>query len=376
MGTDQKNNIFSGQAMMFVAFVDFLKSQNYEVKVINLVSRYSDIQVGTIAWKRILEYFSIILKSIKVFSGSPRSVVYITTAQSRGGFYRDFIFINLARIFNCKVVIQQFGSNFSSFYNDLSPVMRFFVRYTFNTGKRIIVEGEYSKEHFKILKNYSQKVIAISNGLPERNLKLPSHGKSHEKNTTFNLLYLSYMIESKGYWDVLMGVNILVNRMKQNVRCTFSGIFKTSVDNEMFDNETDAKESFFKFIKQNSLENYITYYEGVRGTEKANQFIASHVFLLPSYFKFEGQPVSVLEAMAYGSVPIVTKHRMIPDMVTTETGIFVDQKSPEQIADSIKFLIDNPEHYSKLSQASIIRYLERFTLDKYCQNLLTIINSI
>jgi glycosyltransferase involved in cell wall biosynthesis len=376
MGTDQKNNIFSGQAMMFVAFIDFLKSQSYDVIIINLVSKYSDLKVGSIALKRIIEYISIILKAIKIFLNSRKSIVYITTAQSKGGFYRDFIFINLAKLFKCKVVIQQFGSNFSNFYDGLSKVMKFFVRYTFNKGSIIIVEGDYSRDQFKILKDHAKKVVAISNGLPEKDLRLSFIGKQYERTTSFNLLYLSYMIESKGYWDVLLAMHILVNEMKQNVRCTFSGIFKTSIDNEMFKNETDAKESFFNFIKENSLESYITYYEGVRGEIKANQFVNSHVFLLPSYFKFEGQPVSVLEAMAYGSVPVVTAHRMIPDMVTVETGIFVDPRSPEKIANSIKYLINNPEHYTKLSQACINRYLEYFTLEKYCLKLMSAVKSI
>lgn len=109
----------------------------------------------------------------------------------------------------------------------------------------------------------------------------------------------------------------------------------------------------FNYINENRLNGRIKYYEGLMGDGKADAFVNSHAFLLPTYFKFEGQPVSVFEAMAYGAVPIVTKYRMIPEMVTTETGLFVDEKSPEQIAKAVMFLIENPDIYANLSQASI-----------------------
>ncbi|HEY5587486.1 MAG TPA: glycosyltransferase [Candidatus Paceibacterota bacterium] len=374
--TDQIRNLFSGQAMMFESLTDYLKENSYSVDVVNLTSKYTNIQVGEIVVKRIIEYITIILKSIPFFYRNKGGILYITTAQTKGGFLRDFIFIHLAFIFRCKILIQQFGSNFEIFYNCLSPFFKYLVRKTFNKGNYIIVEGVVTKKQFSFIKNYENKVLTLTNGLPEKAIKKGSDVKIFLSNESFKMIYLSYMIESKGYWDVLEAVNILINEFGRNVECVFAGMFKSSVDDEIFKSEVDASNQFHNFIYNKKLDKIVTYYEGLMGAKKSEAFLKSHVFLLPSYFKFEGQPVSVLEAMAYGCVPIVTQYRMIPDMVTHETGIYVEKKSPRQIADKIMYLMDNPEIYKGYSKASIDRFTENFTFDKYCSKFCQILNKL
>src|SRR5690606_41410408 len=118
-------------------------------------------------------------------------------------------------------------------------------------------------------------------------------------------------------------------------------------EDEMFKSATEAKKSFFNFIKTNLLEGKVTYTEGLYGYEKARQFSENHFFLLPSYYINESQPVSVLEALAYGRVPIVTKYRLIPTRVNPDNGIFVDPKSPGLIADAVRNMINDPDEYNK-----------------------------
>jgi glycosyltransferase involved in cell wall biosynthesis len=374
--TNQTINIFSGQAMMFDALVDFLQTKNFSVSVIDLTSKYTNIHVGKFSFKRTLEYLSIILGSLKLFFSCRGGLLYITTAQTKAGFLRDMVFVNLASFFNYKILMQQFGSNFESFYNGLSPFLKNVVRRTFNKGDCIVVEGELSKQQFSMLDDYARKVVPITNGLPEKNLLSSDKGKTYSKGQTFNLIYLSYMIESKGYWDVLKAIRILVQEHKKNIHCVFAGAFKHSVDAEMHTNELGAAKAFHQYIVDNNLQQHITYYEGLMGEAKARAFLNANVFLLPSYFKFEGQPVSILEAMAYGAVPVVTNYRMIPNMVTNDVGLFVEPKSPEQIAEKVLFLMENPDAYATYSQACVDRFLANYTLDKYSTNMLQVIKKI
>jgi len=373
---NQKNNIFSGQAMMFDALVDFLKGCNFYVGTVDLTSKYTNIQIGMLSLKRTLEYIAIILGSIKLFYKFRGGLLYITTAQTKAGFLRDLVFVNLASLFNYKILMQQFGSNFEGFYNSLSPFWKYLVRRTFNRGDRIVVEGEITRRQFSMLDNYAHKVVAITNGLPEKSLLCSDKGKSYSEGQTFCMIYLSYMIESKGYWDVLEAVRLLVQEHNKNVHCVFSGAFKHSVDAVMHGNELEAAAAFKQFIADNNLQAHVTYHEGLMGEAKAQVFLKANAFLLPSYFRFEGQPVSVLEAMAYGAVPVVTNYRMISDMVTNDAGLFVEPKSPEQIAEKILFLMNNPASYASYSQACVDRFLANYTLDKYCTNMLQIINRI
>lgn len=374
--TNPEKNIFSGQSMMFDALVNYLQEKGQNVLIVNLTSKYQDIQVGKIYFKRIAEYIYIIIKSLLSFYKQRKGLLYITTAQTKGGFLRDFVFINIAKLLHYKILLQQFGSNFQSFYENLSPLLKKMVRNTFNKSSFIIVEGEFTKNQFSMITDYETKVIPVTNGLPERNIVSVNEGKYYDKNKSFNLIYLSYLIESKGYWDVLEAVNILRNQFNLNVSCVFSGIFKPSVDDERHSNIKEAEKEFHKFIDKNQLTDVVTYYKGLMGKQKAEAFLNANAFILPSYFKFEGQPVSVLEAMAYGVIPIVTRYRIIPEMVTEETGLFVEKKSPMQIAMNIKYLMQNGDIYHKISQKNIERYKNYFTIEKYCERIIAIMNKV
>ena len=58
----------------------------------------------------------------------------------------------------------------------------------------------------------------------------------------------------------------------------------------------------------------------IDGERKKELYLSSHIFCLPTYYPYEGQPISILEAYATGCVVITTPHGGIPD-------IFVDQKN-------------------------------------------------
>ena len=62
-------------------------------------------------------------------------------------------------------------------------------------------------------------------------------------------------------------------------------------------------------------------------------FAAAHVFCLPTYYPYEGQPLSILEAYASGCVVVTTNHSGIRDVFKPEeNGYEVEKKSAESIA--------------------------------------------
>jgi len=137
------------------------------------------------------------------------------------------------------------------------------------------------------------------------------------------------------------------------------------------------REHFFEFLKINNLLDYISYNEVLLGREKFEAFQDSHLFLLPSNYPFEGQPVSVLEAMAHGLVSITTNYSMIPLMVEDNyTGFFVPYGDPEAIATKIEYLMDNHKEYERLSSNSIHRFVEKFSTDIYVDRLMSVISEV
>ena len=227
------------------------------------------------------------------------------------------------------------------------------------------------KNQYSFLEGYVKKVKKIPNGLPTVG-KSALQAKHYTQDEPFRMYYLSNLIWSKGYFDVLQSVDLLVNKYKKKIECVFAGKFMASTDDEK--PGISNKEDFDNYVQMHGLGDIVSYYPGMYGTEKDETFATSNVFLLPTYYINEGQPVSIIEAMAYGCVPIVTEYRHIPMMVTKENGCFVEPKNPEQIAETVVRLMEHPNEYAVLSQASIRDYKDKFTFDKYASQVLECMN--
>ncbi|QOW10561.1 glycosyltransferase family 4 protein [Kaistella flava (ex Peng et al. 2021)] len=376
VGTTTQNNQFvNGQSMMFQLLVDQLKEKDIKTVIVDFGKSIDpDFHNNRISGKfqitKLIDNILLIFRMLSVLVGNSNTPVYINTAQSKVGFLRDYIFIHLAKFFKRKVVAHQFGANYTNFYNSQTPSFKIKIKATLDKTDLLIVEGTFAKKQFHFLHDYENKVIAIPNGLPEKIDSTKITSKKIEPQKEIQLLYLSNLIESKGYRDVLEAVNVLVNKLNQNVTAVFAGKFLEDVEDEMFSSASHARSDFFSYLEKNNLQDRVTYHEGLYGEEKAKAFKSAHFFLLPSFYINEGQPVSVLEALAYGCVPIVTNYRLIPDMVNTENGFFVNPKAPAEISQIVNLMIDHPEQYEERSKAGIKYFNEHFTAEKYVENIL------
>lgn len=373
--SDLENKKFSGQSIMFDAIVAYFKSiDGNNVSVIsinNVIKRKKKRAVSTFSFYRVFDYFIIALRLFKHLLIDRCDVIYMNVSQSKVGFLRDYLLVLVARLFRVKIVAHQFGAEESSLYGNLSSFMRRRYLSIYKYISQIVVEGEYMAKHFKEIDLLRNKVSVIPNGLPNYEM-LEAQPKRYKKGETFNILWLSNLIYSKGYFDVIKAVDLLVNKYGRNIHCTFCGRFMTSSDDPKCE-DVDFKTQFFDYINNHQLDAYIEYHEGVYGEEKSEIYKRSHVFVLPSYYFTEGQPISILEVMSRGIVPIVTKFRHIPMMVNEHCGFFVEPHSPEQIADAIMEMMDNKQLYSEKSKNSIDYCNDNFKFSFFAERLFNIL---
>jgi len=129
------------------------------------------------------------------------------------------------------------------------------------------------------------------------------------------------------------------------------------------------------YLRQHRLERSILFtgslpLEGVRML-----YAASDIFVLPSLA--EGDPLVVVEAMASGKPIIGTKVGGIPHKVRDGwNGFLIDPGDEQQLADKIKYLIDNPEE-RKMMGANSRRYAEEeFDWRKVAELMVMVYQSI
>jgi len=110
-------------------------------------------------------------------------------------------------------------------------------------------------------------------------------------------------------------------------------------------------------------------YCGLVSGETKREFLDSlDVFVMPTYF--EGLPMSLLETMSYGAVPVVTEVGSIPTVVKDgENGLFVKVKDVESICEALKKLDDDRVLLAKMSDEARKTIQENFSATKYVERL-------
>lgn len=104
--------------------------------------------------------------------------------------------------------------------------------------------------------------------------------------------------------------------------------------------------------------------------EKAKQIIAdANIFLLPS--RGEGCPITLLEAMRGGCIPIISdaKHGSLDLITNNVDGIIVHQNNAQELKTQICNILSNHKAYYYLYQNSLNKFIEDLEFDKWKQKM-------
>ena len=92
------------------------------------------------------------------------------------------------------------------------------------------------------------------------------------------------------------------------------------------------------------------------------------LFILPTFF--EGLPMSLLECMSYGVVPITTNVGSINEVVEDKVnGIFIKVKDSDSIYEKITYIQNNRNLIENLSIKAKETIFQKFSPIKYIENL-------
>ena len=135
-------------------------------------------------------------------------------------------------------------------------------------------------------------------------------------------------------------------------------------DGKLFDNTVSILKKFPNVkVKRSFLSHY----------EIAELHSRFGIFLCPS--RYDTQGVSRDEARSSGLVPVTTRVAAIPEFVDDNTAMLTEQEDPESIAKAISYLVDNPDVFEKMSQATSLMVKNNLTLDKIITQELNLIKN-
>lgn len=278
-------------------------------------------------------------------------LVYLPICQTTAGFLRDSAYIVICGVFRRKVVIHLRGGYFREMFENQSWLMKLYVRRILAGVDAAIVLGESLRYIFDGLLP-KERIMVVPNGgdfLYERELRAKGKPKM--------VLFLSNLQETKGIFEVL-GAAQLVLKKYQDVKFVIAG------------DERTMKRKLKEAMKEKNLESAVECVGAVSGQEKAKLFASADIFILPTFYPYEGHPWVIIEAMAAG-LPIVTTDQgcIRESVIDGINGFIVPKRDEKTLADRILLLLENGALSAELGRQGRDLYRQNFTERNFIGNL-------
>jgi glycosyltransferase involved in cell wall biosynthesis len=353
---------YHGVAVMIQWLVEGLRKRNGLSFIhLNTQDRQKNKDFGKFSPRNSWFALKSILLLFKLLLREEIDVVYIPISQNFWGFARDSLFVLTSGcVFGRKVVIHVHGGYFKTFFDQGSWLRKRYIKAVFKYVDRGIVLGHCLKHLLEDVLS-PDRIDVVYNGVDAQPFdRIERHA---EENGKFRILFAGLLEESKGYFDLIKAVPIL-KRYYPDIEVLFAGRWQAN----------GFKEKVESYVNQNNLEAQVKFLGVVTGEEKIRLFKSSDVFVLPTYFYLEGQPVVILEAMAAGLPVITTDRGSIKEMIADrENGFIISPHSPHEIAEKIALLVEDKDLRGRMGDVSHRIVREKFTLNQYVDGVVEVI---
>jgi glycosyltransferase involved in cell wall biosynthesis len=185
--------------------------------------------------------------------------------------------------------------------------------------------------------------------------------------TPTRLLYLSSLVDTKGYPEYLEALESLSRSPGPAFEAVLCGPLAASEFAERFLDLAAAEawvESRLKAINQGAP-GRIRWLRGATGEAKAALFREADIFVLPTHYAVEAQPIVLLEAMASGCAIVTSMAGEISTILDSETALPVAAPFLASVTDALRFLLAHPEARARLAQAAHRRYVSLYGRDRH-----------
>ena len=301
------------------------------------IYRVGSIISGYRAWKQLLRMH-------------PDAIVHYNFPLEKPSILRDTPFMHAALKNGNKMVIHIHGGVYLTSESIPFP-FRQILKHVFSWQLPFIT---LSEKEAGILRNkfYAKHVVSLPNCIDLKDAQTFER-KYKDDSTPLTLGYLGRIAKTKGMDYLLQACSILKERHIP---------FCLKI--------AGAEEVEGQYLPQfsNLLGNQFVY-AGIVSGESKNTFLQSlDVLAMPTFF--EGLPMSLLECMSYGVVPVITPVGSIPTVVTDQqNGILIKAEDAESIVDAITFLHTHRDQLEQMSKSSRNYIYEHFNSDSYIDKL-------
>lgn len=285
---------------------------------------------------------------------SKNDVVHVHYASNLN-FYLSSLIIIFVKIFKKKSVFHNHAADFKDFYLSQSEIGKIFVRYIFSIASlNVTLSKSWLLWYQQIAPRSKWETLynAPQVGLQGKKIRC--------RDNFINILYLNRIERRKGVYDL---VNVIPEIIKTfpNVKFTLAG-----------DGDIDGVTAV---IERENMKEYASVPGWQNKSQKEELLSKADIFILPSYN--EGLPISLLEAMAYGVAPIVTKVGGIPEVVNNgSNGLLIEPGDVDGLKRALYVLIKNEALRQNISNNAFNAIKDNYSEMAFSQNLLSLYEAV
>jgi glycosyltransferase involved in cell wall biosynthesis len=261
---------------------------------------------------------------------------------------RKMMIARLAALHGVPVILHCHGGGFRRYWGRISLVERRLIRQMLRRAQRIVVLGADWGDFYASIGAPRDRIEVLPNPVA-----VPKRVPARTQSGRVRLVHLASLSRDKGSFDLLEALSRLPQRIKTQIHVVAAG--------------TGAVEELRAAALRLGLQEILEVRNWIEADERDQLLACSDVFVLPSYY--EGLPMSLLEAMAWGLAPICTPIGSIPEYIEDGVnGLLVRPGDVEELAEKIECVVLDGNLRAQLGQRARAT-VEPLDVDVYAQRV-------
>ena len=316
--------------------------------------------LGTLSVKRVARSLGVYARFAGLARRERPDVVLIPISQTTLGFLKDSVYILLSRLLGRTTLIQLRGSNLQNWLAASSAPTRAYVGAVLRRAQGVIVLGDRLRHLFEPYLP-AERIYVVPNG---GDYQLPAPDRVAERGGPVRVLYLANLIPAKGIEDVLLAAARLKEAGLTGFVVDVVGTWKV----DAFRARCQA------IVEAHGLP--VTFHGPAYGADKMDRMARADVFTFTPRMP-EGHPWVIVEALASGLPVVASDQGAIAESVRDGVnGFVVGSHAPQDIADRLRRLIEDPALRARMSEASRDLYAAEFTEQRMVDRLLAALHDV
>lgn len=311
-----------------------------------------------------------------------KNFYYVPAPGKRVALYRDWLVMLFCRPFFKHVILHWHAAGLAKWLETATTIGSRTTTYRlFRPVDLSIVLSRYNLADAEKL--LSHKIRVVNNGIPDPcpdfEITLLSRrvadlnvrkkifaGEMPPEPVTVKVLFLAHCTREKGVFAAAESVlranrELAARRLPMQLRLITAGNFVND----------DEKSEFDRLREDPEFAVTVTHLGFVSGEQKNRLLREAGLFLFPTRYLGENQPVNLIEAMAFGLPIVTTRWRSLPEMFPANYAGLVSGQDPDENAAAILKVL------AERSGTRVRRHFcEWFTLERHLSDLAAAIRSV